>query len=54
MSTGIKRTARESDVARWTRIARDRSYRACGYDKDDEVYQGIVWALSQVRLAAKS
>jgi hypothetical protein len=50
----VKRTARETDVARWTRIARDKAYRACGYNKDDETYQAIVWALAEVRRAARS
>lgn len=45
----MKRTMREDSVARATRIVRDRAYRATGYDAQDETYQAIVWALSEVR-----
>lgn len=45
----IKRTQREDDIAKATRIVRDRAYRACGYDKDDSQYLAIQWALAQVR-----
>jgi hypothetical protein len=50
----VKRTMREDDIARITRIIRDRAYRACGYNKNDETYRAIVWALSEVRAAFNS
>jgi hypothetical protein len=50
----MKRTMREDQIARATRIVRDRAYRACGYDRNDETYQAIVWALREVRIAARS
>ena len=49
----VKRTERESDISRTTRIVRDRAYRACGYDKNDEQYLAIVWALAEVRRVAR-
>lgn len=45
----MKRTEREDEIARATRLVRDQAYRACGYDSEDETYRGIVWALSRVR-----
>lgn len=46
----VKRTQREDQAARVTRIVRDRAYRACGYDKNDPDYIAIQWALAQIRL----
>lgn len=49
----VRRTMREDDVARATRIVRDRAYRATGRNAADETYQGIVWALAEVRRAVR-
>ncbi len=48
------RTAREDKAARITRTIRDRAYRAAGCNSQDEVYQGIVWSLAQVRNELRS
>lgn len=45
----VKRTEREDQIARATRIVRDRAYRAVGQDSTDPEYKAIVWSLEQVR-----
>lgn len=39
----------EDTVQQSVRRTRDRAFRACGYDPNDETYQGILWALQDVR-----
>lgn len=43
----------EDSIARITRTVRDRAYRATGYNKYDEAYQAVVWALEQIRLEVR-
>jgi hypothetical protein len=44
----------EDNIQRSVRLVRDRAFRACGENPYDETYQGILWALQQVRQELRS